>query len=657
MRPLLCSALSLLPAALLLAGPSLLLAPRACAQTLEAPDDVREVRHRVDIALGPGVAEIEVRIALARSAAERAEIAYSLPLPEGASLVSAAACRASRCQRAGRTGTHRSYAASLFAPGRGRATRPVAAFVPGSRALEVRAAPLSVAEPIELVLRYVVPLEIHGGHAELVLPARSADPRLAPREVTLRAPGYAEPWIAERSESGSVPADRPVHVRARLDRDVVTVARHPGTGRARALVAEPARLVPHDVILAIDVSPSMLDVERGRTERAIAAILVALPAGSRVRALRFGARAEWVGDSWAEPGTLDAAELAAMPAGHLGSRTRYAALAPLVEDSLAAASSAPLVVIVGDGWLEGPDFTALAARGARVVVANLADTRVETGVAMAARAVPGTLALELGETLAGRAGVALSSVVAEPMRAVRLRREDGPTIEDAIASGESLEWSGADERVWIETGSRTVGASRATGSLGALLGARWEGPRYAIDPRAEQDTRKWTWRAFGGVHGALGGLDWAVTGLGSGRVSRIARLRIAEVEIRGVLSASVLRRMMRRQLGPRVRGCFANARAGRRDFDVRAELRLVLAHREVLAASVGGRNVDAALAACIVAGTDDLDVPPSYGLVVVSYPFVSEPEPRPEPVPLAPDLGALLDALAPPDAEQRELAR
>lgn len=673
--------------ALALAGP---LASRARAQgTLDAPEAAREVSHHIAIRLVQDVAEIDLELELALDAPQRAEVRYVWPLPEGGRLVRlevcgpGGACRTARAPRA--TGSWADpYAIALHGAPRARTTRPITRAWARRDRLEILAAPVGGGATLRLHATIAAPLAIRGGRARLELPARDgSDPRLAPADVEVSATEYDELSIGAGASAGprrSVPAGEPVIVEARVASAFAALsrarARDGGDAHLRASAVEPRRAVPHDVLLAIDVSPSMEDVPAGRTLAALRAALASLPAGSRVRALRFGARARWVEAAatdpiaperdglaieapasspppWSAPDASSAAELASAIPGALGSRTDFGAVIPLALAGLADAAAAPLLVVVGDGWLDRADFLPIEARGARVVIANVSDEALARGTDAAVRAASRTMALALGPTLAGAHGPALESITAEPSARIALTLRHPRVLVPRpalVPTGEPLAWSGLAERGSLDAIGTRHAATPASEAVAALLDPSPERELYAIDPRVWGDLGKWERPSRGvpPVPGGIGGVSDALTPrfyYGMRRALAIPRIRVAQVQVVGTASIGVLRRMVRSQLGPRVTACFARARAGRPEWHARALLHLVIAHREVLGATVAGENVDAALEACILERVDDLQVPPTHGVVGIHYPFRADPQPPRHADPLDAETAAMLDAL------------
>ncbi|UJR85789.1 hypothetical protein [Sandaracinus amylolyticus] len=627
---------------------------RAAAQTLDAPEDVREVTHDVRVTFTQGVAEIAVRIELARDGTQRAEVGYVLPLARGAQAISLEVCRpgggcralSSAIASGGRPVDP--YAIALHGVPRGRTSRPIARASWRPSGVTMRAAPVGGAARLVLTVRYAAPLAVRGGVSSLVLPARDADARLAPSSITLVAPDHDT-----LSVSGGAPGeDATISARIASPLRVLADVECVGARCAHAHLVEPRRIERHDVILAIDASPSMLDVPTERVEATLRALLAALPDGSRVRVMRFAARARWDDDTWRSPATLDAAHLASEAPGALGSRTTFdAALALSALDD----ATAPLVVVVGDGWLDGADLVALESRGARVVIANVSDAPFGGVTLRAASATTSTMTLALGASFAGN-GIDLASIVAEPTSRARLELRGEPAIDlPSVPSGEPLSLVTTGRASRLVVGARAVRASTPSDALHAVLAPQGSFDALALDRRVLGDVDKWMRpRRPPLVPGGIGGVQSWITAMPIGhglyaRCARPPRIRIPPpARIRATASAETLRRMVRVQLAPRVRGCLAAARAGRPDWHAHVTLHLSLAHREVLAARASGENVDATLESCILAGVDDLQVPRFDGRIDVGYPFRAVAIARPDVLPLDPETSSLVDALLTP---------
>jgi hypothetical protein len=510
---------------------------------------------------------------------------------------------------------------------------------------------------------------VHEGRATLVLPARDADPRLARRELRVRSTDLDVTETVGAAAPAAIDASEAVAIVGRVSAPIATL--HTRGSDARVFAVAPRVVATHDVILAIDLSPSMEEVPEGRLEQALQAVLDALPRDARVRAMRFGAHAEWVSADgalppWQPPSAFDARVLIAPGWGALGARTLYAPIAARVDEALDDALS-PVVIVIGDGALVGADFDAVVREGGRIVVADVGDAPFSRELEAAAQRTPTTLALSVGASLAGRDGTPASAIVAEPCGPFVIA-EGRVTTSYVLPSGEALTHE-ALAPISLTALARPV--PRAAAPWSALPHALGPGA-LAVDPRVWGDVAK----LDGGgpaprrVPGGLGGVDDAVTGApyipsaadvhSARRLVAAPLVRAASVEIRAIPSSATLRRAVMRSLRPRVQGCFAEARAGRWGWWAHADVRLLLGHREVLAGTVTGANVSESLAACIERGFEHIQVPRTDELVLVHFPFVAAPVPRPPRVPLAPATDAALQAaLGRPDpaldAEARAL--
>ena len=105
-----------------------------------------------------------------------------------------------------------------------------------------------------------------------------------------------------------------------------------------------------------------------------------------------------------------------------------------------------------------------------------------------------------------------------------------------------------------------------------------------------------------------------------------------------------LLQMLRQRIMPVARGCFRRDRAGRPDYQVRAEFLFRLAEAEVVSARVEGK-IGPALRACLLRAVDTLDVPRFSGTVNVRYPLVTARESVPAQIELTPETQQQLDAL------------
>lgn len=633
------------------------------AQSLDGPADVREASHRIDVSLEAGIAAVEEQLALTRTGPGRAEVEIELPLPPSATLVSIRICRAGHCRRLLDPGTHaasEAYVFSLYLPPRGGARAPIGSASSTPRGVGLRVAPVDAATPLTVRLRYAAPLVIHEGVARLTLPAVGADARRAPIDVALGSADLEGLSVGGVGARATLAAGAPIEIEGHVGAAIATLYTRRGSSRAFAVA--PRVTTPHDVIVALDVSPSMQDVPAGRLEAALAGVLAALPPGSRVRVLRFGARAEWVSPdgqlpAWTAPTDVVVHDAVDVAYGALGSRTLYGPIATRVDEALVD-TPVPLLVVLGDGMLSGADFAPLVGAGGRTVVVDVGDEPLAAEVTRAAARAPTTLALTLGPTLAGADGPPLSIVVAEPSSA-EVRGGGASARAITVASGEpfelvaaaplSLAWGGA--AVPVEGASWSV-LPRALAPV-----------TVAVDPRIWGDVAKLDEggpaprRVPGGVavdDGLTGAPRFSTSADGSGRSAprRMVAPRIVcpAPAVMAAPPARMIGRTLARALRPRVRGCFASARHGRPSWSARADVQLLVAHREVLAAAVSGPNVDAALAACILRGVDDLQVPPSDTPIQITYPFRTDPVVPVAPEPLDADVRGTLETLFGPPA-------
>jgi hypothetical protein len=120
-----------------------------------------------------------------------------------------------------------------------------------------------------------------------------------------------------------------------------------------------------------------------------------------------------------------------------------------------------------------------------------------------------------------------------------------------------------------------------------------------------------------------------------------------EPELGAGMPGSPLLSMLRQRIVPVARGCFRRDRAGRPDYQVRAEFVFELADREVVSATVQGK-IAQPLRECLLSAIDSLAVPRFTGRVVVRYPLVTEREPLPSQIELTPGIAAEVDNLTKP---------
>ena len=194
-----------------------------------------------------------------------------------------------------------------------------------------------------------------------------------------------EPWTESRSaRAPSKPSPR---IRSQL-----------GSRAPRALAradvwSGPQSVSPVDLVIALDLSPSTEGPARGRLLSTLAALLEAAPAGSRVRALAFAARALPLIAAPMEPAQVELAPFGrAIAEAELGSATRFEAVWQPVQPWFAKRARGalrPLIVLVGDGGLtegEAKPFAQARSAGVEVAAINLAQRAASKPCARACRA-------------------------------------------------------------------------------------------------------------------------------------------------------------------------------------------------------------------------------------------------------------------------------
>ncbi len=673
-------------------------------EVLTAAPSTRELSHRVQVELDPGLAVVSVEMSFESRAQKPSELRYRLAVPAGSRLAALEVCNARGC-RAGlpeAPGAAVAYDAALLARGpddplpvaRARSTRDAR-----GEAIVVQAAPVQNGQTLALHVRYVSPAPLHGGVVRLSLPARGMDPQVAPSEVTLAAPRLLDPRIGG-APAGAAGAsydawlELPLQARARSGEPAHASAWQLGCGKQRCgwavLWAGPRPPQPVDLVLALDVSPSTEGPARGRLLSTVAALLAAAPEGSRVRALAFGARAQPLIERAMEPAQVALAPFGrAIEHAELGSATRFEAVWGLARGWLKThvRGLKPLLVIVGDGGLtagEARPFRAARAAGVEVCAVNAADRGSSAELRAGVLATGGLVVDAGGEAEAaargrdeGPLGERLAALFA-PTVAARVRLSaNGHTSElGPLRAGELLGWQGAGGSLLLRYGSASVRgqlppqAWRALAPALAASAADSAGLSGVSDARVAVDARD---LALAGAH------DWpAQPAKGcdrrgparrpSGLSSDAAPLALAEerackpppkavarsgggAEIGAGMPADPLLEMLRQRIMPVARGCFRRDRAGRPDYATRAVFVFTLADKEVVDARVEGK-IASSLRSCLLAAVDTLEVPRFAGVVKVRYPLITESVPLPEQIELRSGTARNLDRLfGTPDAK------
>ena len=658
---------------------------------LTAISAVREVDHVVDITLDEGLALVDVNMRFANGARHPAEIRYRLAVPEGAALsglrVCATSCREGLAEDG--AGVLSVYDDAVRSRGEIGAA-PVAHARPirdaQGNAFMVRAAPVPPGGALDLTVRYVAEAPLRGGVARFSLPPRGMDPRAAPAVVHASSPSLLgttvdgsvpseagitlDPWLAievsARAPTGASPAAEVQRFRCGDQ----TCA------RVRA-AAGPAASGPVDLTILVDASPSTRGPARGRIAPAIASLLSVAPAGTRVRAIAFGATAQHVIESPTPVSEVPLLPLAQAVGLGLGAATRFeAAWAAASSDQREARSPRlrRLMVIVGDGGLSGGDESARAFAEARragveVSTVNVADR--ETWPALRAGiAQTGGVVIDAGEEadaaargretapLEERLVALFAPVVA---RQVVVRAGSQALRLGSLRAGEQLAWVGVvrngAERIRVAgVGAvATPAAERSwAGGLGVLAAAELglSEPRAvlaAVDPRD-----------LGAAHGprcdALGPARRASGVSSDERPVALAEERTctppSETASRGGdagrgMPAETVLGMLRERVIPVARRCFRLDRAGRGDYAARATFVLEMADQELVTADVRG-VMTAELRACLFEAVHAVAVPMFDGTVRVRYPVFTERDAPPPVVELAPDVARQVDRVSGP---------
>lgn len=660
---------------------------------IEAAAGVREAEHRTHVELVAGLALVRVEMRFESSARHAAEVGYRLPVPAGAVPYALEVCALQgqgepRC----RVGTIdegqarlSAYDAALVAMGPlAPDTRPIAVIERSEGALQLRAAPIpalavgadAAAHRGVLTVRvgYAVPVPVHGGIARLTLPARGEDARIAAEVLTVTASDLVLP---ELDGVEVLPGDT---FERRLAQGAVLVAHVPRTWTdrveawttpcgaqrctwVRAQGPRPERR-PHDVILAIDASPSTAAGARGLLPEAARAVLSALPSGSRVRVVAFAARAQAVLDTWTDAASVEDDVLRRASELELGPATSFEALWSLLAPSVSRGAH---VVWIGDGGITSAQESTRALerareRGVRLDIVSVADRRnaraliaaaalfgqpianVHDEALMASREQRAALDERLAYLAAPEQGRRISVRGAGEERVLH-RNAGGAAHFIARTRGQPVLRVGQERVTTVTPSSELSLAIVALGSEAQRLVAA-SAPETSLACSAEQrvlhgstalarvtalpnqfalvERRSCVAPASGDAAGA--------------RTERRARERRAE------LPRVALLRAMHQRIMPPARECFRGDRRGRAAYSTQIELRITIADQEIIDVAVEG-IIDPTLRACMVRAVEHLEVPPFDGVILARWPLYSRPELAPPTLELHPDLATVVDAI------------
>jgi hypothetical protein len=653
--------------------------PPQAGAVLTAVAGVRETWHTMEIELREGIAIAREEMRFTSSARLPAEVRYRLGVPEGAALVGLEICGSAGCRTGlperDRSGPLSAYDDAARARGAGERALPIGHAVAtrdeAGDAIVVRAAPVVAGcAPLVVRVQWALRTPVHGGRIRFLVPARGIDARVVDAQVSVRAIDLVAPAIdgtpSERRAEARSPAS-PFAITAALPQTAgvrATAAIVPCSAgrcaRLRALAGRP-QIDTADVILAIDASPSTMASARGRIAPTARVLLSMLPAGTRVRAVAFAARAEEITSGWSAPTAIDAGRLQRSVELDLGPATRFEAIWTLAGGWVREGTR---IVIIGDGGLtEGPEGAAAlrAAREAGAVLAsvNVAD-RPSTPALRQAIESAGGLAIDAGseadDAAAGRGQEPLESRISAVLAPIVVRQVsahlgDGRLPLGALRAGEEIVWEGA-----------LRGASAALVLDGATTRAVPPPPELA--PALEA-------LAVGGsvALAAVDPADLARSGAGScsargpyatasAVVPRETPLALAHgrrcdspptttigprrTEERSGIPSRVLLATLRRRVVPAARACFRDDRRGRAAYEVRAPIRLELADREIVAASVGG-SITPELRRCLLEAIERLEVPSFEGRLIVTWALYTAAVLPPPTLELAPETADEVD--------------
>jgi hypothetical protein len=293
-------------AAAAIAKPKEVLPTAQRGAALSAISGVRESTHELMVTLDHGLATVTVRMSFVSTAKYAAEIAYRLPLPDGARIK--------------------------------RVTENVEALTiddERGHALALRMGPITKELAVEVEYEAEAPL--HGGRARFRVEGRGYDPNLAATELRVGSKtltlddsaGALDPWL-------------PIELTGTLrQRDVYD-------DRTRHYEATPlGKPIVRPTALYIDASPSMEGPARSRLTPTLAALLAVLPEQTPLRAFAFAASSLELGRF--EAGDAPLIKLTDAALSDLGAATK-----------LSAVDARARVIVLSDGAFDdhrklGPD--------------------------------------------------------------------------------------------------------------------------------------------------------------------------------------------------------------------------------------------------------------------------------------------------------------
>lgn len=668
--------------------------PVVDGEVLDAIAGVREREHRVSVELTSGLALIRHELTLESTATHAAEVRYRLALPAGAIPFSLEVCAEARGCRTGQIADPSQplsdYDAAVLARGAyDAAEAPIAALdrSEDGRFLMVRASAIEALAtggdgartPQSLIVRvaYSVPLEARGGVVRLSLPARGVDVRVADGEVRVHAEDLVVPRVdgveLEAGASTTQRSNQAIEIEAMVPRTWMTHAdawtipcrAEPWALRGRTEHCTWVRAMSsrstadvHNVVLALDVSPSMDAGASGLVPQVAMALLTQLPPHARVRLIAFAARGARVVAEGVAPSAITEDIIHRAMELPLGSATRFEALHEAISPWLTERDLR--VVWIGDGGMTRSaralelaaqahaahvdfELVSVASRPATAALVQLNEVLGGHWVAVHEEALRST------QNEAGRAAlrevVAASLASASPQRLVV--SEASPHL---LPAGASVAFVTRAAHVQsVQLGATIVRPVRASGDLALAIAARAANARRLVAARTSAPLVC----APEGV--PVRPLTARVTrllnhfGPAERRSCGAPALTPAVVEQRASLPSRALYRNLLRSVVPQLRECFRADRRGRAAYSIRAQLMLLISDQEVQDVRVEGDITDV-LRTCMVSAIDALDVPAFDGAILARWPLHTEPSLPAARIELHPDLASAIDEFAPETA-------
>lgn len=670
-------------------------------EVITAPGSVKERSHQIEVELNAGLASVHEELEFENSGEKPAEVMYRVAVPTDAALYSLEVCNAKGC-RSGLPDPSVTRLNAYDDAVQARAVSSATALPVGDARLSndargtaiwLRAARVVRGDTLRIRVAYITQASDHDATARVHLPARGMDARAAQISLRVHSSDHVEfranelPIAADASAPMLFDAWSPIEIQARnVSTSVQSLYWSVPCGREQCVRAyvSAARDKPAatEIYLAIDASPSTEGAARSRLIQAVAAILARAPAGSHVRALRFASQAKQLLSK-----RTKASELALSSFGQiafeaeLGAATRFEVAWQMIEQSgFASTQAKKLVVIVGDGGLTtGPaqPFDAAKRKGVQVAVVNVADRPTDIALARGAELTGGAVidaGSEADAAARGASADALEGRIAalfQPSRGLlRIAGKRGGGAFD-LRAGDSVLWEGVlPSAPALTLGARPLHRSAPPHPLAPAIAAharslrnKRAGALVAVD-RADLQPHRAD-RPEGQDEPQQRGVECDRRGPGkriSGQSSDAAPVQLAQEraicalpkpkvvnddkqpELGVGMPGSPLLSMLRQRIIPIARGCFRRDRGGRPDYQVRALFVFELADREVISATVQGK-IAQELRDCLLTAVDSLAVPRFTGRVVVRYPLVTEREPLPSQIELAPETAGEIDRL------------